>query len=77
MQPAVAGQADILLPIDRAENPDILRPTPGRSAFLATVDILAQTVASRLGVSAIESMRRIKHQLVVNRDGDDAQPLGD
>lgn len=73
----VAGQADILLPIDREENTDILRPTPGRYAFLATVDILAQTVATRLGVSAIDSMRRIKHQLVVNRDGDDAQPLGD
>jgi DNA-binding MurR/RpiR family transcriptional regulator len=73
----VAEQADILLPVDREENTDILRPTPGRYAFLATLDILAQTVATRLGASAIESMRRIKHQLVVNRDGDDAQPLGD
>ena len=73
----VAAQADILLPVDREENTDILRPTPGRYAFLATLDILAQTVATRLGASAIESMRRIKHQLVVNRDGDDAQPLGD
>lgn len=73
----VAAQSDILLPVDRQENLDILRPTPGRYAFLALVDILAQTVATRLGVSAIDSMRRIKHQLVVNRDGDDAQPLGD
>ena len=73
----VAAEADVLLPIDRSEDPDIFRPTPGRYAFLAMVDILSQTVATRLGDSAIASMRRIKHQLVVNRDGDDAQPLGD
>ena len=73
----VAAQADILLPVNWHEDADILRPTPGRYAFLATVDVLAQTVATRLGSTAIAAMRRIKHQLVVNRDGDDAQPLGD
>ncbi|MET3927064.1 MurR/RpiR family transcriptional regulator [Devosia sp. 2618] len=73
----LAAQSDILIAIDRQEYPDILRPTPGRYALLAAVDILAQTVATRLGQSAVASMRRIKHQLVVNRDGDDAQPLGD
>lgn len=73
----VADAADILIPVHWHENSDILRPTPGRYAFLAMVDILAQTVATRLGTPAIASMRRIKHQLVVNRDGDDAQPLGD
>ncbi|QYO77243.1 MurR/RpiR family transcriptional regulator [Devosia salina] len=73
----MAEQADILLPVLWRENQDILRPTPGRYAFLATVDILSQTIAARLGASAVASMRRIKHQLVVNRDGDDAQPLGD
>jgi len=73
----MAEQADILLPVNWQENQDILRPTPGRYAFLATVDILAQTIAARLGNKAVASMRRIKHQLVVNRDGDDAQPLGD
>jgi DNA-binding MurR/RpiR family transcriptional regulator len=73
----VSSQCDILLPVNWHENSDILRPTPGRYAFLATVDVLAQTVATRLGPSAIASMRRIKHQLVVNRDYDDGQPLGD
>ncbi|KRA96750.1 MAG: MurR/RpiR family transcriptional regulator [Devosia sp.] len=73
----VSAQSDILLPVNWHENADILRPTPGRYAFLATVDVLAQTVATRLGPSAVASMRRIKHQLVVNRDGDDGQPLGD
>lgn len=73
----MAGEADVLLPINRREDADILRPTPSRYAFLATIDVLAQTIATRLGSSAVASMRRIKHQLVVNRDGDDTQPLGD
>lgn len=74
---AVASEADVLIPVDRMENSDILRPTPGRYAFLTVADVLAQTVATRLGNPAVASMRRIKHQLVVNRDGDDSQPLGD
>ncbi len=73
----VAAQADILIAVDREENVDILRPTPGRYAFLAVLDIVAQAVATRLGNVAISSMRRIKHQLVVNRDNVDGQPLGD
>lgn len=73
----VSAQSDILLPVNWHETADILRPTPGRYAFLATVDVLAQTIATRLGPSAVAAMRRIKHQLVVNRDGDDTQPLGD
>jgi len=73
----VAAQSDILLPVNWHENTDILRPTPGRYAVLVTVDILAQTVATRLGPDAISAMRRIKHQLVATRDGNDTQPLGD
>lgn len=73
----MAEQADIFLPVSWTENQDILRPTPSRYSFLATLDILSQTVAARMGPPAIVSMRRIKHQLVLHRDGDDAQPLGD
>jgi len=73
----VAEHADMLLTIDRTEHADILKPSTGRYAYLALVDILAQTVATRAGASAINALRRIKHQLVLNRDGDDTQPLGD
>jgi DNA-binding MurR/RpiR family transcriptional regulator len=73
----MSEQADVLLPIDRHENTDIFQPTTGRYAFLSALDILAQTIAMRLGPSAVASMRRIKHQLVTTRDGDDSQPLGD
>jgi DNA-binding MurR/RpiR family transcriptional regulator len=73
----VADRSDILLAVDRAEHGDILKPSTGRYAYLALIDILAQTIATRIGAPAVNAMRRIKHQLVVNRDGDDAQPLGD
>ena len=45
--------------------------------LLALVDILAYEVAAILGESAMESMRRIKYQLLNTRDGDDSKPLGD
>lgn len=73
----VAAEADILIPVDREENVDVVRPTPGRYAMLAVLDILAQSVATKLGQTAVSSMRRIKHQLILNRDRDDGQPLGD
>lgn len=73
----VAAEADILIPVDREENADVVRPTPGRYAMLAVLDILAQSVATKLGQTAVSSMRRIKHQLILNRDRDDGQPLGD
>lgn len=73
----VAEHADILLGIDLPEEDDILRPSAARYAFLAMIDVVAQTVATRMQARAIGSMRRIKHQLIVNRDGDDTQPLGD
>lgn len=73
----VAAAADILLGIDVAEESDILRPSSARYAFLAMVDVLAQIVATRMPARAIGSMHRIKRQLILNRDGDDTQPLGD
>jgi DNA-binding MurR/RpiR family transcriptional regulator len=73
----VAQQADILLGIDVREEDDILRPSPTRYAFLAMIDIVAQTVATRMQATAVPALGRIKHQLIVNRDGDDTQPLGD
>lgn len=73
----VAEHADILLAIDLPEEEDILRPSSARYAYIAMIDIVAQTVATRMKAPAITAMRRIKHQLIVNRDGDDTQPLGD
>lgn len=73
----VAQEADILLGIDIRESDDILRPSATRYAFLAVTDIVAQTVATRMKAIAIPALGRIKHQLMLNRDEDDTQPLGD
>jgi DNA-binding MurR/RpiR family transcriptional regulator len=73
----VAREGDVLLAIDVPEEDDVLRPSASRYAFLAMIDVLAQTIATRMQARAIGAMRRVKHQLIVNRDGDDTQPLGD
>lgn len=73
----VAAEADVLLGIGLPEQADILRPSSARYAYLAMIDAVSQTVATRIQTSAVASMRRIKHQLIVNRDGDDSQALGD
>jgi len=73
----VAKAADILLPIDLREGVNILRPTSSRYAFLAVTDILANLVAAHRKRRAVESLRRIKHQLVTHRDEDDTEILGD
>lgn len=73
----VAAEADVLLAIEIPEEQDIFRPSAARYAFLAMIDIVAQTVATRMRTTSIASLRRIKHQLVLTRDADDTQPLGD
>ena len=66
-----------LVPFLVEEPESIITPTPARYVLLTLVDILAYEVAACLGEPALESMRRIKFQLVNTRDGDDSKPLGD
>lgn len=73
----VAAAADSVLPIDLPEGINILRPTSTRFAFLAAIDILALLVAMRIEGGAVETLRRIKHQLVTHRDKHDREPMGD
>lgn len=65
------------VPFHAEEPENILSPTPARYMLLALIDILAYEVAKLRGESAVESMRRIKYQLVQARDEDDSEPLGD
>lgn len=73
----VAQAADIAVPVDLPEGNNIYRPTSTRIAYLALVDIIASLVAYRVQPQATATLRRIKQQLVVHRDGDDRQLLGD
>ena len=74
--PLSRAAADVV-PFLVEEPQNILSPTPARYVLLALVDILAYEVADLRGVAAVESMRRIKYQLVNTRDDDDSKPLGD
>jgi DNA-binding MurR/RpiR family transcriptional regulator len=75
---AVAGAAEIVVPIDLPEGTNIYRPTSTRIAYIATVDILASLVAYAIQPKATTTLRRIRQQLVAHRDGtDDRQMLGD
>lgn len=73
----VALAADITVPVDLPEGNNIYRPTSTRIAYLALLDIIASLVAYRVQPQATATLRRIKQQLVVHRDGDDRQLLGD
>ncbi|MCZ4093791.1 MurR/RpiR family transcriptional regulator [Sinorhizobium psoraleae] len=73
----VALAADIAVPVDLPEGNNIYRPTSTRIAYLALLDIIASLVAYRVQPQATTTLRRIKQQLVVHRDGDDRQLLGD
>lgn len=76
-QSPVSEAAGLVIPIDMAEGTNIFHPTSTRFAYLAVVDILASLVAYRDKKQATTKLRQIKEQLVVHRDGDDRQPLGD
>ncbi|MBY2993311.1 MurR/RpiR family transcriptional regulator [Rhizobium leguminosarum] len=77
MDSPVAKAAEIVVPIDLPEGHNIYRPTSTRIAYIATIDILSSLVAYAVQPKATTTLRRIKQQLVIHRDGDDRQLLGD
>lgn len=73
----VAAAAGCVIGIDLPEGENIFRPTSTRFAYLAVIDILANLVAYRTREHAATTLRNIKTQLVLHRDKDDSQLLGD
>ncbi|WP_312528183.1 MurR/RpiR family transcriptional regulator [Paracoccus sp. (in: a-proteobacteria)] len=73
----VAARSSVVIPIDLAEGKNIFRPTSTRFAYLAAIDVLANLVAYADRTQSLQLLRRIKEELVSNRDGDDRQLLGD
>lgn len=72
-----AAAADIVIGVEMPEGKNIFRPTSTRYAYLAAIDILANMVAYADRNKALKSLRAIKEELVIHRDGDDRQLLGD
>lgn len=72
-----AAAADIVIGIEMPEGKNIFRPTSTRYAYLAAIDILANMVAYADRNRSLKSLRAIKEELVIHRDGDDRQLLGD
>lgn len=73
----VAAAADLVIAIDLPEGQNIYRATSTRYAYMAALDILANLVAYEDRPRSTRILRGIKEQLVLHRDGDDRQLLGD
>ncbi len=48
-----------------------------RFAFLAIIDLVSVAVGYRLGASALETLRRVKYNVLSHRKGTELEPLGD
>ena len=73
----LAAAASLVFPFRIDEGTDVFRPSPARYALLALTDMLAMSVAERIGASALERMRRIKHHQALGKSDADRLPLGD
>ena len=73
----LAQAVDVPLTANVPEDPDVMKPTASRYAFLAAMDLLATGVGYQLGLSAQENLRRVKFNLMNIREGEVLEPLGD
>jgi DNA-binding MurR/RpiR family transcriptional regulator len=73
----LAAAASLVFPFRVNEGLEIFRPSPARYALLALTDMLALSVAERIGAPAVERMRRIKHHQSLNKRDALKLPLGD
>jgi RpiR family carbohydrate utilization transcriptional regulator len=68
---------DVRLTVDVPEYPDTMKPTASRFAFLAIIDLVSVAAGYKLGASALETLRRVKYNVVTHRKGKELEPLGD
>jgi RpiR family carbohydrate utilization transcriptional regulator len=57
----LAKAAEIVIPMEIEEGPNVLVPTPSRYAHLAVIDTLAAGIAMRMGAGARETLRRVRY----------------
>jgi RpiR family carbohydrate utilization transcriptional regulator len=73
----LAKVCDVRLTVDIPEFPDTMKPTASRFAFLAIIDLVSVAAGYRLGAPALETLRRIKYNVLTHRKGKELEPLGD
>ncbi len=73
----LAKVCDVRLTVDIPEFPDTMKPTASRFAFLAIIDLVSVAAGYRLGATALETLRRIKYNVLTHRKGKELEPLGD
>jgi RpiR family carbohydrate utilization transcriptional regulator len=73
----LAKICDVALTVDIPEFPDTMKPTASRFAFLAIIDLVSVAAGYRLDKSALETLRRIKYNVLAHRQGKELEPLGD
>lgn len=73
----LARISDVCLTVDIPEFPDTMKPTACRFAFLAIIDLVSVAAGYRLGATALETLRRIKYNVLTYRKGKELEPLGD
>ncbi len=73
----LARVCDVRLTADVPEYPDTMKPTASRYAFLAMIDLVAAATGYRIGAPALETLRRVKYNVVAHRRGRELEPLGD
>jgi len=69
--------SDVRLTVAIPEFPDTMKPTASRFAFLAIIDLISVATGYRLGGSALETLRRVKYNVLSHRKGTELEPLGD
>jgi DNA-binding MurR/RpiR family transcriptional regulator len=74
---SLATAAELVLPFHVDEGTNVYRPSPARYALLALTDMLAMTIAEKIGAPAVERMRRIKNLQGMHKSDAPNLPLGD
>ncbi len=71
----VAANADLILPINPSEDPDLYAPMTSRVAHLVLIDALAVATASQMGVAVSKRLERYKAVLSSKRIGNRSSKL--
>lgn len=73
----LAEAADTVLPLTFREDMDLYKPSSGRYALLAAVDMVSMATAHAIGPEAIEPLRRVRQSLASQDIRNPELPIGD